>query len=166
MSLVVFLKLLHVTALSIWCGGLLVLPGLFRQRDQIADKEKLYELQRFARAIYIVVVSPAAFVAVFSGTALVFAREVFTVWMLLKLAAVGALVGLHVRTGFVLIQLFEPGRSYAFWRQALATGAAAGIVASILALVLGKPDLDLQLPAWVTTPGGLQSLFETMRPMP
>jgi uncharacterized membrane protein len=166
MSLVVLLKLVHVTALCLWCGGLVILPTLFRKRTHLRDKEELYELQRFARAIYIVIASPAAFIAVFSGTALVFAREAFTIWMFLKLAAVGALVGLHVRIGFVLIHLFEPGRSYAFWRQIAGTGLAAGIISSILALVLGKPDLDLHLPNWLTTPGGLQSLFETMRPMP
>ncbi|MFL9824209.1 CopD family protein [Rhodoplanes sp. SY1] len=177
--LVPWLKVLHIVALIVWCGGLLVLPGLLRQRNQLGEGKALQDLQRFTRRLYIRVASPAAFVAVVAGTALIFLREVFTIWMMAKLVAVGVLVALHMRDGYVILAVFHPDGRYAAWRGVLATSATLTTIAAILVLVLGKPLLGLDmLPAWMHEPGGLravvetalpgrvQSSLDTMRPMP
>ena len=73
--------------------------------------------------MFIAITSPAAFVAVIAGTALIFLRDVFTVWMVLKLVAVGALVALHVRQGYRAAAPVRAGPAYARWRQIAATVA-------------------------------------------
>lgn len=165
--MIVVLKSLHIMAIIVWCGGLLVLPGLFGQRSLVSGREATVELQRAVRRIFIHVTSPAAFVAVVAGTFLLFAREVFTSWMMLKLLAVGLLVIIHIRAGFLILNLFEPRGHYAQWRRWAITVATLAVIAAILLLVLGKPGIELgELPPWMRQPGGLQSLFEIIRPMP
>jgi len=151
----------------VWCAGLLVLPVIYAQR-KVLRGPPLHDLHRFARATFINVTSPAAFLTVVAGTALIFLRDVFTVWMALKLVAVGALTVLHMRQGYVLLKVFDPGRGYARWRQVLTTVTTLAVISAILFLVLAKPHVDIarSLPDWLLTPGGLQSLLETMMPMP
>jgi protoporphyrinogen IX oxidase len=164
--MIVWLKSLHIVALIVWCAGLLVLPSLYAMRNRMREP-KLHELHRMARAVFINITSPAAFVAVVAGTALIFLRDVFTVWMALKLLAVGVLVALHVREGYVLLNLFERDGRYARWRQVVATSSTVTVIAAILWLVLAKPHFDVRdAPDWMLRPGGLQSLLETMMPMP
>jgi uncharacterized membrane protein len=161
------LKALHILALATWCGTLLVMPTLFRLRGQATSAEQARDLHTFTRAVFAGIGSPAAVLAVGTGTALIFVGEVFAPWMLTKLAVVGALVALHVRTGFVLLHLFRAWRGYAPWRQAAATTATAAVLAAILLLVLAKPRFDpAGLPAWLTTPGALQSSVSTIVPIP
>jgi uncharacterized membrane protein len=161
------LKALHIASLVLWCGALLALPTLFRHRGRVGEGAESNELHRIVRALFVNLASPAAVVAVGSGTALIFVGAVFTPWMFLKLAVVAALVGMHVRTGFVLFHLFDPGRRYPRWRQTGATLLLSGVLATILLLVLAKPRLATDfLPRWMTEPGGLQSFSSTMMPMP
>jgi putative membrane protein len=166
-TLLVALKALHILALAIWCGALLAIPTLFRQRSHSGDGEARHDLYRMTRGVFVGLASPAAAIAVGAGTALVFVAGVFTPWMFLKLAAVGALVGLHVRTGIVLLQLFRRGRTYPRWRQLGATVTTTGVLTIILLLVLAKPRLGVDfLPRWMVEPGGLQSFSSTMMPTP
>ena len=85
---------------------MLILPSIYLASDGLRGPE-LHDLHRFARAVFINITSPAAFLAVIAGTALIFLRDVFTVWMALKLLAVGALVIVHVRQGHVLLKVFR-----------------------------------------------------------
>lgn len=164
--MIAWTKAIHIAALMVWCAGLLVLPGIYAQR-KVLRGPALHDLHRFARAVFIVITSPAAFLTVVAGTTLIFLRDVFTVWMAFKLVAVGALAVLHMRQGYVLLAVFEPGRSYARWRQVVTTVVTLGVIAVILWLVLAKPHFATgELPDWLLTPGGLQSLLETMMPMP
>lgn len=164
--MIAWTKSVHIIALMVWCAGLLVLPALYAKRAQLRG-EPLHELHRFARSVFIHVASPAAFLAVIAGSLLIFLRDMFTVWMALKLLAVGALVVVHVRQGYVILRLFEPGRSYARWRQYVTTTGALAIITIILILVLAKPEFEIErLPDGLLRPGGLQSLLETMMPIP
>lgn len=168
MSLDAFLKAGHILGLIVWMGGLLVLPSLFRGRMRIKERtEAFHAWHRFTRAVFVGVASPAAFVAIGTGAALIFARDVFVEWMYLKLATVGVLVALHVWAGHVILDVFREGRSYPRWRQIASTGATALAASATLILVLAKPDLDLDiLPSDLMRPGGLQSLAPINVPMP
>ena len=164
--LITWVKAIHIIALTVWCAGLLALPTIYASRTGLRSLER-DNLHRLARTIYISVTSPAAFVTVVAGTLLIFLRGVFTPWMALKLLAVGLLVLIHVRQGFIILHLFDPDGRYARWRQWTATTATTVVIAAILWLVLAKPDFDLaMLPAVMHQPGGLQSLLDTMVPMP
>lgn len=171
----VWLKALHVSGLVIWCAGLLVLPVVFAYRPSVESRPQLWQLQRFTRYAYRAVISPAAFLAVVTGTALVFVREVFTPWFAVKLMAVGLLTVLHLYHGYVILHLFDDDASYKAWRKWLSIAAGLILIAAILWLVLDKPPFDVPpLPDWVLEPGGLrrrmepllQSLPDTIRPIP
>ena len=169
--IIVWLKALHISALVIWCAGILAFPALFALRPTVGSKPELWQLQRFVREAYRVIVSPAAFVAVVSGTALVFLREVFTAWFAAKLLAVGLLTVIHLRFGHIILHLFEEGAGYRAWRKWASTLLALGVIGAILWLVLEKPPFDeTVLPPWLLEPGGLRTLAqflpEIIRPIP
>jgi putative membrane protein len=164
--MIAWIKAVHITALSVWCAGLLVLPAIYYRRRHLHGNE-LHDLHRFARVVFINITSPAAFVTVIAGIALIFLREVFTVWMALKLVAVGALVIVHLRMGHVILSLYDPGGGYARWRQVTTTVTTLSAITAILLLVLAKPVIDRNLaPHWARQPGSLQSLLETIIPIP
>jgi hypothetical protein len=87
--------------------------------------------------------------------------------MALKLVAVGVLVIVHLRMGHVILYIYEPGGFYARWRQVSATVATLAAITAILWLVLAKPAIQPDIaPDWMRQPGGLQSLLETIIPIP
>jgi protoporphyrinogen IX oxidase len=164
--MIAWTKAIHILALATWCAGLLVLPGLYVRRNGLHGRE-LAELQRNARFIFIAIVSPAALLTIFAGMLLVFLADLFTVWMAVKLLAVGMLVALHVRQGYVILRVFDDASSYAPWRCGAAIGATLATIGTILGLVLTKPHLDAAaVPAWLREPGRLQSLLEIDIPIP
>ncbi|MGP9814268.1 CopD family protein [Rhodopseudomonas sp. NSM] len=164
--MIAWLKAIHIVALIVWCAGLLALPGLFAQRSRL-DAGPAVELNRLTRTLFIGVTSPAAFVAVVAGTILLFLREAFTTWMMLKLLAVGLLVIFHMRAGYLILSIFEPEGHYAPWRRWAMTLATLAVIGVILSLILTKPPIDLAfVPPWMREPGGLQSFVDTIRPTP
>ena len=66
------LKFVHLAAIALWSGGLVALPFLFWQRRTLEAGLDLDRLHRVARLVYVELTSPAAFVAIASGTALIF----------------------------------------------------------------------------------------------
>ncbi|MGV3652327.1 MAG: CopD family protein [Devosia sp.] len=143
--MIVALKSIHVIAIALWSAGLLSLPFLYRQRNGVEDKA-LHRIHAFTRRFYVVAVSPAAFLAIGSGTALIFYRETFTTWFSLKLLAVALMMVIHVMLGLRILSLFEEGKRYPGWLAATMTSLAAFVVTAILTLVLGKPDFVGQEP--------------------
>jgi len=164
--MILSLKFLHMGALAIWCAGLLILPTLFAGRPP-STGSCLYNLQRFTRRSYVQVISPAAFATIASGVALIFASHVYAPWMIVKLAVVGGLVMLHLRLGYVIQLVFEPGASFAQWRHITSILTLSCVMLVILALALGKPSIALsQLPPWLRQAGTLQDLVEIFIPIP
>lgn len=159
----VWLKAIHISALVIWCAGIVAIPALFAMRPTVSSKPELWNLQRLVRETYRMIISPAAFVAVVSGTALVFMREVFTAWFAAKLLAVGLLTILHIRYGYVILKLFKDGSDYGAWRKWASIVSGIVIMSAILWLVLAKPPLDTAVfPSWLLEPGGLRQLALTL----
>lgn len=165
--MIAWLKFLHVATLSIWAAGLLALPQIFLQRTGLGNDRHLFRLHRFARFAYVRVVSPAAFVAVGTGIALIFANHVYTPWLALKLAAVGGMVLLHMQAGYVMVRLFQRDIRFPAWRAYFTLAGTSAAIGAVLWLVLAKPILTFdRLPGWMTRPGGLQSLFDIRIPIP
>jgi protoporphyrinogen IX oxidase len=165
--MIAWMKVLHIAAIAVWCAGLLALPSLFVRKSRMRTKVGFARLHRFTRFTFISVTSPAAFVAVGTGTALIFLREVFTAWMILKLFAVGLLVMMHVWASYTTIHLFEPGRKFRIWQQVLMITGTLIAIAAILFFVLGKPAIDFGplLPVWLQ-PGAFHSSGEISMPTP
>lgn len=162
--MITWLKFIHIATIAVWAAGLISLPGLYVQRAHVADDEQLHRLQRIVRSAYVRLVSPAAFVAVASGIALIFLRETFVAWFSLKLAFVGVLVVIHALTGLVIIRLFREGEIYPVWRFVAVTTLTVAIVLAILVLVLAKPDIAVTYPAALGQPGALRDLFADFIP--
>tara|TARA_R110002020_G_scaffold15278_36_gene54657 strand:- start:909 stop:1427 length:519 start_codon:yes stop_codon:yes gene_type:complete len=158
----ILLKLVHVLAIAGWSAGLLGLPLLYWQRNNLEDKA-LYRLHNFTRFFYVRLVSPAAFVAVVSGLVLIFVQATFEPWFSLKLALVGMLVIIHVMNGLMILRLFEPNQSYPVWRVVAVTVLTTCVIAAILATVLGKPEWFAA--TWITAffaPGALGDMLAGM----
>jgi len=163
---VIWLKVIHIAAISLWSAGLICLPSLYVQRAHVPNEPSLHRLQALVRFLYVGVMSPAAFAAIGSGTALIFLRETWAPWFGMKLVFVGLMATLHSLTGLVIIRLFNEGEIYPVWRFMAVTLVTVAIVASILFLVLAKPDIPLLLPALFAEPGGLRQLLGELSPFP
>ena len=154
----VWIKFLHIAAISIWSAGLICLPGLYVQRVHAADSA-LHRLQALVRYLYVGLMSPAAFAAIASGTALIFMRQTFQPWFGYKLLFVGVMATLHLLTGLVIIKLFNEGQIYPVWRFVAVTLLTVLVVCAILFLVLAKPNLPNFLPQDLFQPGSLGRLI-------
>lgn len=163
-----FLKFMHLATIAIWSGGLIVLPFLFRQRPGIETGPELDRLHRTTRFVYVGMTSPAAFLAIGSGTALIFLQTTFLEWFSLKMLLVGIMVMLHVIAGLILVRLFEPAGRFGRFSYVALTGAYLVLITAIIWVVLAKPHIDSnQFATNLFAPGGLRQFFgETRMPMP
>lgn len=162
--MMVFVKFAHIATICIWAAGLVSLPGLYVQRAHIKEDDDLFRLQKIVRFSYVRILSPAAFIAIASGTGLIFLQEPYSPWFSLKLVLVGILVVLHVMTGLVIIRLFEDGEVYPVWRFVVVTAMSSLVVGGILFVVLARPDIDFRVPPGLFEPGGLKTLIAAISP--
>jgi putative membrane protein len=151
----IVMKAVHAAGIIVWSGALIALPGMLAERPRDAGPD-LDRLHRMARKLYIHIASPAAFLAIATGVALIFARQTFVPWFTLKLQLVFALVMVHVGVGVVMLKVFEPeGRISSLTGSALTLAGIASVMV-ILWVVLAKPDLDPDaLAPGLFEPGGL-----------
>jgi protoporphyrinogen IX oxidase len=167
-----FLKFVHLGAIALWSGGLIALPFLFWQRRTLEAGLDLDRLHRVTRLVYVELTSPAAFVAIGSGTALIFVQATFAEWFSLKMVLVGIMSMLHVVAGLVLMQLFLPEGKFSWLSYVTLMSAYVVVIAAILWIVLAKPHFDSnQIAVHLFEPGGLgrwvhQSFGEIRMPTP
>lgn len=141
-TLTTFIKAVHIATIAIWAGGLIVLPFLFWQRRLVEPGPELDRLHRLTRFVYVAMTSPAAFVAIGTGTALIFLQATFSEWFTLKMVLVGMMVMLHVVAGLAAMKVFAPtGRFRASSFVAL-TASYLVLIVAILWVVLAKPAID------------------------
>jgi len=161
------LKFIHLGTIAVWSAGLIVLPFLFWQRRSLEGME-LYRLHRLTRFVYVGMTSPAAFLAIGSGTALIFLQSTFLEWFSLKMVLVGILVMLHVVAGSILMHLFEPGGTFSRYSCIVLTASFLVLTTAIIGVVLVKPHIEAnQFATSLFVPGGLrQVLGETRMPTP
>lgn len=164
----VLLKFIHLATIAIWSAGLVGLPFLFAQRAALAAGADLDRLHRMTRFVYVGIASPAAFIAIVSGTALIFLQATFTEWFSLKMVLVGAMAMLHVTAGLVLARVFLPGGHFGRFFCVALTSAYLALITMIVWVVLAKPHINSnQFAAALFAPGGLRQFFgETKTPMP
>lgn len=163
-----FLKFIHLASIAIWSAGLIVLPFLFWQRRVLKPGPDLDRLHRMTRFVYVEMTSPAAFVAIGSGTVLIFLQATFEEWFSLKMVLVGAMAMLHVVAGLVLVRLFTPDGRFGRFSYVALTGAYVVLIIAIIWVALAKPHIDSnQVATDLFTPGALSQFFgETNMPMP
>jgi uncharacterized membrane protein len=167
-AVTVLLKFVHLAAIAIWSGGLIVLPFLFWQRATCATEADLDRLHRLTRFVYVGMASPAAVIAIGSGTALIFLQNTFQEWFSLKMVLVSVMVMLHVVAGLVLAHLFSPAARFALFSHVALTGAYLMLASAIIWIVLAKPHIDsAEFAPGLFEPGALRQLFsDTRTPTP
>lgn len=154
------LKFIHLAAIAIWSGGLLALPFLFWQRRALRVGPELDQLHRIARLVYVELTSPAAFIAIASGTALIFLQATFEEWFTIKMVLVGLMVMLHVVAGLVMHQLFSPAGRFGRLSFVALSVTYSVVIVAIIWVVLAKPQMDSnQVAVRLFEPGGLARLF-------
>lgn len=152
----ILLKFLHLAAIALWSGGLIALPFLFWQRRGLAAGEELDRLHRVTRLVFVELTSPAAFIAIGSGTILIFLQATFAEWFSLKMVFVGIMAMMHVVAGLVMAQLYLPDGRFSRFSYVTLTSAYVLVIAAILWIVLAKPHIDAnQFAAHLFEPGGL-----------
>lgn len=154
-------KSVHIAALAIWCGGLLVLPLMLARHRPALVSEEYRLVRRATHVTYTLCVTPAAVIAVITGTWLIFLREAFVPWLFAKLVFVALLVVVHAWFGDHVARVAEAPENHRPPDPALALTAAFLPMIAILTLVLAKPALDwVVFPGWLLEPRGGQMPFE------
>ena len=151
--MIALLKALHIGALVFWCAGLVGLPMMLAHHDPAMSQTDYARARRYTHFAYTMVITPAALLAVVSGTWLIFLREVYEPWLFAKLAIVVLLVTGHAWIGRVLTLIGESGgrRDPPATRWMLSALITPMLL--ILLLVLGKPAIEAeQLPDWLQRP--------------
>ena len=160
-DLIPHLKALHLGFLALWTAGLFALPQMLARHDRSLLKSEFTQIRRATHYSYVWAVTPAAVLAIATGAALIFLREVFTVWLFAKLVLVTGLVAVHAWIGHTIITVAETdGRHEP--PDALVPGLIlVGLILGILVLVLAKPELEeLPVPAWLQAPLGRSLPFD------
>ena len=136
-----WIKALHVTFLLIWCAGLFYMPGLFSAYAKAKTVRERHRLRIVTRFSFIAVASPAAVLAIISGSALVYATSIQGVWLPAKLLVVALMVFFHLYCGRRVVQL-ENGQHMEKRRFHLTLVCIPGVlIPTVLWLVLAKPAL-------------------------
>lgn len=138
-----WIKFVHIVALVCWCGALLYLPLLLAQSARLSSGASLFNADAppMPRFVYNSLVTPAALLAIASGTLLFLVHGLASGWLVLKLLAVAGMVLAHGFNGWLVLRL-EHGYAQGVVMGAMAAlGLAATCMLVVVGLVLVKPSL-------------------------
>ena len=138
-----WLKALHIVTLLAWSASLFYLPGLFGSFRHTQGKRDVQNLHMMARMVFVLVASPAALLAIISGTALVAITGVTGEWLAFKLTAVGLMVLFHLYCGHLVETLDSRPRLRGVRLRLSLLAVPAVLVPLVLWLVMAKPVLGI-----------------------
>lgn len=160
-AMVPHLKALHIGFIAIWSAGLFALPWMLARHDRAVVQAEYAQIRLATHYGYIWVITPAAVLAIGTGTTLVFLREVFTVWMFAKLILVTGLVAMHAWVGHTIVKVAETEGTHEPSEPLMPTLMILTLVIGVLCLVLAKPVLgNLPMPPWLLHPLGRHLPFD------
>jgi putative membrane protein len=139
-----WLKLLHISAVILWCGSLLYLPAAIAAAAGPQPSAAFDPARRgLLRTVFTLVATPAALLAIASGTAIFMLDGPVVVWLMAKLVVVGLLVLGHAACGMLILRAErQVAGGPRDWTQAwcIAIGSASLLwLGAIAWLVLAKP---------------------------
>lgn len=134
-----WLKMLHVAAIISWCGLLLYLPAVIAQAaGRGAIDETPMSVRHLPHRLFTLVATPAALLAIGSGSAIILLEQPLGIWLILKLVAVTGMVVCHVLAGLLIVRLDQhPGRPVVHHCAALSI-ISLSLILSVAWLVLRK----------------------------
>ena len=163
MDTISWVMVVHVVTLGGWSAALLILAGLYAYPPESGDRADIERHGVMCRYVFVIVGSPAAVLAIISGSALVALLGVKGSWLLAKLAFVSLLGAYHAYCGHLLHKLgMETHGKPSLLRAPLLMAVPVALISAILVLVLAKPDVvfEYQLapqPAGHRHQGGAQN---------
>lgn len=139
MTLYAWIKLLHIAAIAVWSAGLFYLPALFAEHTRVEGNESYRRLRHRTRLIYVVFTSPAAVIAVVTGTLMIPLVATLGIWLVYKLVAVGLMVLVHVYFGRLMGLLYDNPRLRRPAQHLLLLVPVLVTVSLVLVAVTAKP---------------------------
>jgi len=133
------LKLLHLMALICWCGTLLYLPALIAAGTRRSDTLFYRDHAHLTRMVFTLVATPAALLAIGSGTALFLRDQILDAWLILKLTSVAGMVLCHALCGILVLRIERSPERAVSRECTLIAAAIVTLIAATLWLVLAKP---------------------------
>lgn len=134
-----WLLLLHIVAVLSWCASLLYLPALIASWASQQSATSQQRLMDVVVLIYRLFMTPAALIAIVTGTTIFLLEEIAESWLILKLTLVFFLVLCHAFSGWIILH-DQRASSQKLVLSCILLGA--GIVILILAILwvmLTKP---------------------------
>ena len=160
-ALIPHVKALHLSFVAVWVAGLIALPGMLARHDRAIVQAEFAQIRRATHYGYVWVITPVAVLAISTGSALVFMREVFSVWIFAKFVLVTGLVAMHAWVGHTIIAVAETEGQHEPPEPLVPIILISGLVIGILFLVLAKPELEeWPMPSWLLNPLGRQLPFD------
>lgn len=132
-----WMLILHITALICWCGTLVYLPVLITSLSLQTDEMSLET--DLSRMVFTLILTPAALIAIVSGTLIFVQREIIANWLIVKLTFVSGLVVCHALNGWLLVKAKDMSPMNMKAACLSLVFAASIIMIIILWLVLAKP---------------------------
>ncbi len=136
-----WIKFVHLSTLMAWCACLIAMPALLALYPVTQGRVARHRLKAGTRFVYIALASPAAVLAVVSGTALIHVMQAYSPWLLAKLTLVTGMVFFHATCGKMLLVLRDEPRRWS-------AGFFVGLAAVPMALIVGVLWLVLAQPRW------------------
>ncbi|WP_019624809.1 CopD family protein [Thioalkalivibrio thiocyanoxidans] len=143
-----WLLVLHIIAVLFWAAGLLYLSRLLtgtgaRHMELIEQPKQHDSLGRF---VFTHIATPAALLAIATGTGVFLVLRVTEFWLVAKLSVVTPLVLAHVATGLLVLRT-ERAEAGPLWRGYWwIAGVLALLMVTIVWIVLAKPAAPEALP--------------------
>jgi protoporphyrinogen IX oxidase len=139
---------LHIMALLFWAAGLLYLPLLLAASG--ARQAELMKIPRrhdsMARFVFTHVATPAALLAILTGTAVFLVDRTVEYWLILKLTAVTVLVICHVAAGLLVMHAEDAQTAPLMRTYRVLAAVLCLVMVAIVWIVLAKPPVPEVLP--------------------
>ncbi len=135
---------LHIAALVVWCAGLLYLPGLYSVQTHLRQHTEFHRIRVMSRVAFVGIASPAAVIAIISGSALVYTLDASGGWLAAKLTVVAFMAIFHAYCGHMLARLGHESHQRRRYRvEPWLVIPPVLMISLVLWLVLAKPVLFL-----------------------
>lgn len=136
----VWILILHIAGLLVWCGALLYLPALIAAGASRTPHTALGRAPvALNRMVFTAIATPAALFAIFTGSLLFLLDRNVGVWLILKLTAVAVMVICHALGGALILR-HERDPHAALGAPCIVLGTLSTVLIGIvLWLVLAKP---------------------------
>ncbi len=151
--MIAWVKLLHVTSIAFWAGGLICILFLHPSINRSAPEARIRDVMHFSLSTLI---APAAYIAIGSGAWLIFLRSTFVPWFTFKLVFVGLLIVAHMLIARSITNLFGDRSPNSVGFLVGVMGVTGVAVVGVLVFVLAKPEIDMREYAAIYQPGALR----------